>query len=546
MCNYFTTFDCPNGCENGACKRDSASSSSSSALARCGNRIRESGEDCDDGNTQNGDYCTSQCKLCPAFSAPYCPDGTLVGGTELDERGCRTSVICVRSSSSMASETCAKDGQRVYGSTQFGPTMCCSKNAGIMPNAYLAGDQCVATSDGSKGTCIDGWWKSCGDGTCGEKENKCSCPRDCSVCIKEGEKSASTPFDPPCCYGLTSVNPGNAPQADGSCPTELPVGAKLCTNCGNGTCEPWENKCSCPRDCTATTCGNKRIDTDEECDPSAESYAPQCGPNGQCNKDCKCLYFFPQPPPPPPVTTECGNGVLDTVEQCDPSAPDGTVACKSDQKCGRSCKCVSFSTSSAGQSFSTPPAGFEDEVQTNPVETRHNWFSDVSLEDEVGQAANFLADKGVIGGYQDGTFRPEKTVNRAEAAKFLLLARYGSVTSQEGVSPFRDAVAGQWYVPFIIRAAETGIIGGYADGTFRPANMVNTAEFLKMLSITFKLSQNEQHNFSDVSAEDWFAPYVGSAFVYKLFPDRGLSLEPQRLLTRGEVAIAIARILQTR
>jgi len=164
----------------------------------------------------------------------------------------------------------------------------------------------------------------------------------------------------------------------------------------------------------------------------------------------------------------------------------------------------------------------------------------------VGQAANFLADKGVIGGYQDGTFRPEKTVNRAEAAKFLLLARYGSVTSQEGVSPFRDAVAGQWYVPFIIRAAETGIIGGYADGTFRPANMVNTAEFLKMLSITFKLSQNEQHNFSDVSAEDWFAPYVGSAFVYKLFPDRGLSLEPQRLLTRGEVAIAIARILQTR
>ncbi|MDO8468773.1 MAG: S-layer homology domain-containing protein [Candidatus Peribacter sp.] len=268
-------------------------------------------------------------------------------------------------------------------------------------------------------------------------------------------------------------------------------------------------------------------------------------------------------PPMPPISAECGNGVVNASEQCDPSAPNGTVTCTGEQKCAKNCKCVTPPATSPGsplqpiyqhpsatpflESTTTgaPPAGFEDEVITNPTDSQHNWFTDVKLEDEVGQAANLLADKGIIGGYSDGTFRPDKTVNRAEAAKFLLLARYGSIASQEGTSQFRDVMPGEWYVPFIIRAAETGVIGGYADGTFRPANTVNTAEFLKMLSVAFQLPKNVQHNFTDVSAEDWFAPYVGSAFAYKLFPDRGLSLEPQRLLTRGEVAVAIARILKS-
>lgn len=205
--------------------------------------------------------------------------------------------------------------------------------------------------------------------------------------------------------------------------------------------------------------------------------------------------------------------------------------------------------SSAGSTTTgAPPAGFEDEVITNLVDEQHNWFTDVKLEDEVGQAANLLADKGIIGGYADGTFRPDKTVNRAEAAKFLLLARYGSVGAQNGVSKFRDVAPGEWYVPFVLRAAETGVIGGYADGTFRPANTVNTAEFLKMLSIAFNLPRNDSQksSYTDVSPNDWFAPYAEAAFSLKLFPDRGTTLEPSRLLTRGEVAVAIARILKAR
>jgi len=77
--------------------------------------------------------------------------------------------------------TCAQDGERVFGSETFGPTQCCNTNAGIKPNKILYGDMCVATNDGSKGTCVDNWWRTCGDGVCGLDENKCNCQEDCLI-----------------------------------------------------------------------------------------------------------------------------------------------------------------------------------------------------------------------------------------------------------------------------------------------------------------------------------------------------------------------------
>jgi hypothetical protein len=75
--------------------------------------------------------------------------------------------------------TCTENGKTVYMSSIFGPTQCCSKNAGIKPSAVLSGDYCVAPSDGSLGTCIDNWWQTCGDGICSKDEDKCNCSKDC-------------------------------------------------------------------------------------------------------------------------------------------------------------------------------------------------------------------------------------------------------------------------------------------------------------------------------------------------------------------------------
>ena len=190
-----------------------------------------------------------------------------------------------------------------------------------------------------------------------------------------------------------------------------------------------------------------------------------------------------------------------------------------------------------------PPAGYEDEVITAFYDY-NNPFPDTDTNDLEGMAAAELYRRAVLGGYPDGEFKGWKLVNRAESAKFLLLARFESITNVRNDGKFRDILDNQWYTSFVVTAAQKGIINGYPDGTFQPARTVNTAEFLKMLTLTFDLETYLPHSYSDVSDDEWFAMYVGIAQKYNLFPDRDTAkLEPSRTLTRKEVAIAIYQYL---
>ncbi len=134
-----------------------------------------------------------------------------------------------------------------------------------------------------------------------------------------------------------------------------------------------------------------------------------------------------------------------------------------------------------------------------------------------------------------------------EASKFLLLARGIEAGNSKNNGKFHDVKSGEWYEKFVMKAAERGIINGHPDGSFKPADTMNTAEFLKMLNKTFDLSTNLSHSYSDVSSSDWYAPFVGVVKNYDLFPSRGTRyLEPARNLTRNEVAVAIYQFLKNR
>lgn len=202
--------------------------------------------------------------------------------------------------------------------------------------------------------------------------------------------------------------------------------------------------------------------------------------------------------------------------------------------------------STTSSSVLMPPAGYEDVVITNPG-SYENPFSDTDIETLEGQAASELYRRGIIGGYPDGEFKGNKEVNRAEAAKFLLYTRYETVEDETNNGQFSDVLDGQWYTKFVVTAANMGIINGYSDNTFKPANTVNTAEFLKMLTLTFDLEQNLPYSYTDVSETDWFTIYAGIAEKYNLFPNRSENtLLPAENLTREEVAIAIYQYLTNR
>ena len=190
-----------------------------------------------------------------------------------------------------------------------------------------------------------------------------------------------------------------------------------------------------------------------------------------------------------------------------------------------------------------PPAGYEDEVLTA---YNSNPFPDTDLSTLEGTAAAELYRRAVVGGYPDGEFKGDKEVNRAEAAKFLLYARYGTVEELTNDGRFPDVLDGQWYVKFVVKAADLGIISGYPDNSFGPERTVNTAEFLKMLTLTFGLDEDQEYSYTDVSESEWFAKYAGVAETYELFPERTTELYPSQNLTRGEVAVAIYQFLSNR
>ncbi len=198
---------------------------------------------------------------------------------------------------------------------------------------------------------------------------------------------------------------------------------------------------------------------------------------------------------------------------------------------------ILFGITSAGV-FQIANAETEGEIVT--IE----FFSDLDADSIVGQAAANLRQEGIIGGYPDGTFKADKLVNRAELSKFLLLARQVDVGNKRNNGRFPDVLEGQWYVRYIIAAADLGVLSGYPGGNFKPGQAVNTAEFLKMLVKNFYVEENMDHDYSDVSEDDWFEPYAGAAIEYELFPSRdGSRLEPGRQMTRGEVAVAIYKMM---
>jgi hypothetical protein len=109
-------------------------------------------------------------------------------------------------------------------------------------------------------------------------------------------------------------------------------------------------------------------------------------------------------------------------------------------------------------------------------------FSDVGKVHANYAAISYLSDKGTLEGYEDGTFKPGQLVNRAEALKIVFegLGIVGEVKSGD-LMAFPDVNADQWFAKYVALAKEKGIVNGNVDGNFAPARTVVRAELMKML-----------------------------------------------------------------
>ena len=125
--------------------------------------------------------------------------------------------------------------------------------------------------------------------------------------------------------------------------------------------------------------------------------------------------------------------------------------------------------------------------QTNP-------YSDVSEDDWYNNAVSTLTNAGIIDGYENGTFKPNGNITRAEFA--TIAVRFFEAT-YEGENLFPD-IDGHWAQDYINEAANAGIVDGYPDGTFGPQKLITRAEAMTMVNRTIDRHPHEDHLLDDM------------------------------------------------
>ena len=110
-------------------------------------------------------------------------------------------------------------------------------------------------------------------------------------------------------------------------------------------------------------------------------------------------------------------------------------------------------------------------------------FTD-SSKIQYAEAVDVMSAAKVIDGYADGTFNPTATLTRGAAAKIicnLILGPTAASALVADAAPYSDVAANHPFAGYIAYCQKTGIISGYADGTFKPANSLTGYAFMKML-----------------------------------------------------------------
>ncbi len=133
----------------------------------------------------------------------------------------------------------------------------------------------------------------------------------------------------------------------------------------------------------------------------------------------------------------------------------------------------------------------KDEVREE-IETDVNSFPDVNKDDWFNVTVSSLANMGAISGYEDGTFRPNEPITRAELAA-MAVRFYDTFEAEYEEGTFLDVDGDEWYADAIAAAEELGIIGGYPDGTVRPEANITRAETCAIVNRVLERRPHDDH-----------------------------------------------------
>lgn len=168
-------------------------------------------------------------------------------------------------------------------------------------------------------------------------------------------------------------------------------------------------------------------------------------------------------------------------------------------------------------------------------------FKDVQASAWYKTYLNRLIELKAIGGYTDGTFRPNARITRGELIKILSVAMNWQLKKQVDVV-FMDAPPNGWVYPFVQKAIANGAMGGYTDGTFRPNTYITRAELAKVIASSLDLTAGTS-SLKDVN-QSWAKDYINAcaqAGIIKGYSNG--TFNPGGTATRAEAVAMVYRML---
>jgi len=158
---------------------------------------------------------------------------------------------------------------------------------------------------------------------------------------------------------------------------------------------------------------------------------------------------------------------------------------------------------------------------------------------------------GIVGGYSDGTYRPSLPVTRDQMAVFVARALAGGdagVPAGPGAASFPDVATDYWAYKYVEYAKTQGVVGGYADGTYRPALPVDRGQMAVFVARAMAGGDSgvpagpALASFPDVPTAFWafrYVEYLWNHDVISGYPDG--TYQPTLGVTRDQMAVYVQR-----
>jgi len=198
--------------------------------------------------------------------------------------------------------------------------------------------------------------------------------------------------------------------------------------------------------------------------------------------------------------------------------------------------------------------GKNADIKSQPIINPGISFSDIVGEKfEVNKTAiEGLAERGIINGYSNDTFCPDKTMTRAEFAAIVVRAL--------GLTPkantiFSDVANSSWYAPYVGAANSYGIVKGITTNAFNPNGTITRQEAAVMLARAAKLCGMDTSmttsairdllaQFDDyVQVSNWAQESMAFCYKENILNQSDLEILPSAAITRGEIAQMLFNML---